>query len=144
MFGLFGGDKRKVQKLRLDFEDIRQRFLFRTEWYAQYNFAVVYQNDAQRIQELRSSLAPGHSEKRKILAAELKHNANEAWRFGQRSSGFEGEDIRAAADALALLSISVEAEGYETPDALTLCSDISAFEKVVIDKRENSPPNRRA
>jgi len=38
MFGLFGGDKGKVAKLRNQYKEIRQAALHRMNAYQQYNF----------------------------------------------------------------------------------------------------------
>jgi hypothetical protein len=136
MLGLFGGDKNKVRKLRLQFEDIRQRVLYKMNGYEQYSFGSAYLLLFDELGEARDALLSGPSVERSRLTKYVKQQAEENWRLGLRGVGIHSEGIRAGANALALHAIYIGVDGYDIAEALTLRSDIDAF-KAVAEKFQN-------
>ena len=131
MFGFFDGDKEKVRKLRLQYEDIRQRVLYKMNGYEQFSFATGYISLFNEIDNSTKSIGVGLSAERKRLSNSLKLQAEEAWRSGQTGGDIHRESVRAGANALALHAIAVDATGYQIAEALTLTTDIGAFKKKI-------------
>jgi hypothetical protein len=82
MFGIFGGERGKVRKLRLHFEDIRQRVLYKMNGFEQYSFATAYVSLFDEVEEHIASQgsAPNHKQ---LFAADLRLQAETAWRMGR-------------------------------------------------------------
>ena len=128
MFGIFGGERGKVRKLRLHFEDIRQRVLYKMNGFEQYSFASAYVSLFDELEEHIASQgsAPNHKQ---MFAADLSLQAEEAWRMGRAGGDIHRESAQAGANALALHAIQIEAETYSAAEALTLATDIAGFRK---------------
>lgn len=131
MFGLFGGDKAKVRKLRIQYEDIRQRVLYKMDGYSQYCFATGYLQFFDEVDTKTKSFSASSNSERTAFSNYIKSLAQQAWQEGTRGSGgdMHREAMRAGADALALHSIAVDAEFFQIAEARTLTTDIVAFRK---------------
>ena len=127
VFGFFASDMDKVRKLRLQFEDIRQRILFKMNPYEQYSFGSTYLQLFDEIEGMINNLPSGPCAERTQFAKELKRQAEQAWNAGSRGNTLSGEGQRAGANALALHAISVEVDSYQVAEARTLRADIDSF-----------------
>jgi hypothetical protein len=128
MFGLFDGDLRRVRKLRLEYEDVRQRVLYKMNPYQQYSFLSAYQNMADELQETIDSTSEDDLKRWREIGDEVKQLAQRTWQVARRTSGIGGEGAVAGVDGLALLAIRCSAKGYSLAEAMTLATDIHAFE----------------
>lgn len=84
----------------------------------------------EKLEESRAEIDIGPSSERTQFARYIKQQAEEAWGLGHTGGEFHREGQQAGANALALHAISIEVDGYNIAEALTLRSDIDAFRKV--------------
>ena len=129
MFGLFDSDVKRVRKLRLEYEDIRQRVLFKMNTYQQYSFWSGYLGWVEQFGESMQQIAEGDLAEWRKAGEVLKGGAQKSWREAERMPGLAGEGAIAGAEALALLALLCSAKGYGIAEALTLRTDIAGFEK---------------
>ena len=132
MFGLFDSDVKKVRRLRAEFEDIRQRVLYKMSGYEQYSFGSAYEILVNELQAQFDSIDASEFEKWRQIGEHLKVDAQRTWREASSLSGIGGEGGMAGAEALALLSRRAAANGYAIAEAKTLQTDISAFETKIV------------
>jgi hypothetical protein len=128
MFGLFDGDLRHVRKLRLEYEDVRQRVLYKMNPYQQYSFLSAYQNMIDELQETIDSTSEDDLKRWREIGDEVKQLAQRTWQVARRTPGIGGEGAVAGVNGLALLAIRFSAKGYRLAEAMTLATDIYAFE----------------
>lgn len=131
MFGLFDSDIKRVRKLRLEYEDIRQRVLYKMNPYEQYSFLSGYREMVDQLQARFDSTPESDSARWRQFGEELKELAQQAWREARRMPGIASEGGLAGANGLALLAIRCLAKAYPLAEALTLSSDITEFEAQV-------------
>lgn len=136
MFGLFDSDLKRVRRLRLEYEDIRQRVLHKMNPYEQYSFISAYRRPPEEIQEAIEATFEDDIVRWRQLGGEIKEGLQEAWRESRRMPGIAGEGSRAGVNGLALLSVLASAKGYRLAEALTLKDDIDSF-AAQIDKLVN-------
>lgn len=128
----FKSDAKKVQKLRLEFEDIRQRVINKQNQYEKQNFWVVYSDWNEKIWE-NSGHKLGVTDSKTWISfqKDLKRQAESAWREGiTYGGGLMGQDMCSAANAIALASVKCGAFAFATSEAEILREDISEFEKL--------------
>jgi hypothetical protein len=139
MFGLFDSDLKRVRRLRLEYEDIRQRVLYKMNPYEQLSFIGAYGGFADEFQERFESTSEDDLTHWQQFGAEFKKLLHSALRAARRMSGIDREGALAGVNGLALLSIQCSAKGYRLAEALTLRDDIEAFvaqiDKMVTDKQ---------
>jgi len=131
MFGLFDSDIKRVRKLRLEYEDIRQRVLHKMNPYEQYSFLSGYRAMADQLHDRLGSMPENDPARWRQFGDELKGLAQQAWQKARRMPGIAGEGGVAGANGLALLAIRCSAKAYPLAEALTLSSDITVFEAQV-------------
>lgn len=142
MFGFFDSDLKRVRKLRLEFEDVRQRVLYKMNPYQQFSFLSAYHNVANQIQQVLDSTHEDDLTRWRQNGEELKDLAKRSWRDASRMSGIGGEGATAGAESFALHSIRCSAKGYRLAEALTIETDLKTFlaqiEKLVADQQARS------
>lgn len=127
MFGLFDSNIKKIRKLRNDFEDIRQRVLYKMDGYEQYSFASAIKaldEITDRFDELPAEDLNGWRQ----FGDELLSQARQAWKFYSSVGGMAGEGGRAGTNAFALLSLHASANSFAEAEAKILQTDIKNFE----------------
>lgn len=138
MFGLFDSDLKRVRRLRLEYEDIRQRVLHKMNPYEQYCFISAYRQPPEEIDEAIETASENDLARWRQLGAEIKEGVREAWQEACRMPGIAGEGSRAGVNGLALLSVFSSVKGYRLAEAQTLKDDIDLFaaqiDKVVAEK----------
>ncbi|TPN29606.1 hypothetical protein FKO01_19005 [Mesorhizobium sp. B2-3-3] len=127
MFGLFDSDAKRVRALRSQYEDIRQRVLYKMNPYQQYAFASGYQSWLGDLEESLGQIATDDLAQWREMGEVVKAHAQKSWNASRQMSGLAGEGAIAGAEALALIALHCAAKGYVIAEALTLRSDISAF-----------------
>lgn len=127
MFGMFGSDLKRVRKLRLEFEDIRQRVLLKMNPYQQYSFISGHQAIADEYRETLDSISKDDHARWLQVGGELKVLAQQGWNHFGKMPGIAGEGGSAGAEGVALLALRCLANGYSLAEAQTLKMDIEAF-----------------
>ena len=140
MFGLFDNDLKRVRKLRLEYEDIRQRYLYKMNRYQQYSFITGYEAAERTFEEIISSIQDHQTERWRQLGDTLKDFARRSWRDASRMGGLGGEGAVAGVDGLALLALQCSAKGHEIAESLTLKRDIQAF---IVEARKSMDASER-
>lgn len=136
MFNFFDSKKKRIRKLRADFEDIRARVTFNMDSPFKQNFLTVYKlatdensNEpifsewAQSFKNLRESDFENWME----LGNQIKQFARLAWEnaevFGDSIANYQ----RSGADAIALLSILASSKSVPSSESILLQRDIISF-----------------
>lgn len=132
MFG-FGGEKKKIQRHRVEFEDIRQRVLYRMNPYEQYSFGTVYLALSDELIEVFEEDIVLQKRDWTKLAIQLDLSASRAYRQYSKISGLAGEGGKAGAEGLKLFALEAGARSFESPEAHLLCKDIREFRIFVTD-----------
>ncbi|CAN1548292.1 hypothetical protein MCELHM10_02064 [Paracoccaceae bacterium] len=127
MFGFGKSEKKAVEKLRAQFEDIRQRVLLKMNEYEQYSFVTAFDNLPDGIAECFEEARPTTKEGWKELSDELLSIAREGYRLFESAPGLHGEGGRAGIEALAFLAFKAGASASSEPQALLLSSDMEKF-----------------
>lgn len=131
MFGLFKNEQKSIDKLRIEFEDIRQRFIFKMNPYQQYSFISAHKHMSDKIEETLASISESDTNRWLELGKAMKRFAQKGWDNASRMGGVAGEGAIAGAEGCAFLATQCLAKGYLTPEAALLRSDMLAFlEKV--------------
>jgi hypothetical protein len=128
MFGIFKSDLRRVRDFRIEYEDIRQRVIYKMNPFEQYSFISGYDHVLSSIQETIDSIAEKDLESWRKIGDELRVLGQNGWREYERMSGMNGEGGRAGSQGLFMLSLRCSANGYNIAEALTLRMDIKTFE----------------
>ncbi|TPM11564.1 hypothetical protein FJ960_02135 [Mesorhizobium sp. B2-3-11] len=128
MFGFFDSDITRVRKLRLEFEDIRQRVLYKMNPYKQYSFISGYRGWVEQFREALDQISETAFQDWRQTGDVLRKGAQRSWNEARRMPGIAGEGAIAGAEALAMLALLCSAKGYGIAEALTLKSDVAAFE----------------
>lgn len=136
MFNFLNSRKRKIRKLRTDFEDIRARVTFKMDSPLKENFLTVYElatdesSDEPMFSEWANSfrnLRESDFEKWMVLGDQIMEFARIAWKnaevFGASNADFQ----RSGADAIALLSILASSKSVHSSESILLQRDIAAF-----------------
>lgn len=140
MFGLFRSDVDRVRKLRTEFEDIRQRVIYKMNPYEQYSFGSGYEGWVSQFQDALDEIGDGELEKWRQAGEQLRTAAQKSWNAARRTSGIAGEGAVSGAEALALLALRCATKGYQLAEALTLQTDIATFEaKIAKFMNEREP-----
>ena len=132
MFGLFDSDVKRVRRLRVEFEDIRQRVLCKMNGYEQYSFGSAYETIVSEIENLFENISDTDFKSWLRLADKMRSEYQQAWRSARSMGGIAGEGSIAGAEALALLSLRASANGYAVAEAKILQTDIASFETKII------------
>ena len=129
MFGIFKSDQKKVQRLRLEFEDVRQRVLMKMDGYERQNFWVVFSEKNEHFSNLGHTLEATPSQVWLQFQNELKRDAEKLWLLGRKQGGsMMGQDLSSASNAIAFLSIKCGVNAFKTSEADILRADIFSFE----------------
>jgi hypothetical protein len=136
VFGIFKSEKRRLSKLRQDFEDISFRATRNMNTLEFHTFSGGLQ-DFPIDQEL-PFISPTQlsSSEWKNISVELHDEAMRVFQDGERIAGINGEAHRALADVLAYFSIKAETCSIRSSEALALRIAMDAFEKVTHNYHE--------
>ena len=128
MFGLFQSDVKKARRLRLEFEDIRQRYLLKFNDYQRFSLSsaveILLTEIEERIENLRNDDRLGW----KALGDELLLLSQKAYtHWSKAGSGIGPEGGMAGSEGLALLSVRAHAMALNVAEAVVLVSDMDKF-----------------
>ncbi len=131
MFGFFENDKKKIARLRNDFEDIRQRVLFKMNPFEQYSFGTVFDHIPKEIADPLANIGETDLASWKKFGEGLLEYARVAYKQFSKMSGLAGEGGRAGSEGLALLAIETLTKSYNIAEATVLRGDIERFRTTV-------------
>lgn len=127
MFGFFDSDLKRVRKLRLEYEDIRQRYLYKMNPYQKRMFISAYLSSEVQFEPVIQYISENELERWQKMGSSLKALAQKTWKDSIRMAGIGGEGYIAGVDGLALLALECSAKGSRIPESLILKGDIQSF-----------------
>lgn len=141
MFGLLGGDVKRVRRLRNEFEDIRQRVLYKMNGFEQYSFGSAYETIMRDFEEAFNSIPENDTANWMALEMAIHRHHKKVVQAANSLSGIAREGAIAGTDVLALLSSRAAANVFDIAEAKTLRTDIAKFEEKIatfMDQRQNN------
>lgn len=127
MFGLFDTEAKKARKLRLEYEDIRQRYLLKMNTFEQSSVRGAWMALPRDVLSRFEHISDEDCSEWQKLGDELRREAKLAFNMYSRRGGLDGEGGRAGAEGLALLSIKASARSLRVAEAFTLRHDVDEF-----------------
>jgi hypothetical protein len=145
MFSFLNPELKIVRKLRLQFDDIRQRVFLKMNSYEQYSFCSAFETFESDISDNVSAISETDYKKWLQVGQDLMSIAKQGYEQNRSLGGISGDGGRAGVEGVGFLIIKYMVRVFNIPEAKILRDDIAKFEEKMsffMKGRENSPYTR--